>query len=99
MTMAVTPQVAGDGQVTLDVKLENAYMNTPTEGIPIGTDEKGNTVRAAEFITATFEGKVSVQPGQTVFAKGVKTISKSEPVRTIVLVSARVENPPSKPGK
>jgi type II secretory pathway component GspD/PulD (secretin) len=95
----VTPQVAPDGMVTLDLKVEDAHMITPADGIVIGTDDKGAPVRASEFVTATLEGKVSVPPGQTVFAKGVKMTSKSEQGRTIVLVGARVEGASPKPGK
>jgi type II secretory pathway component GspD/PulD (secretin) len=97
--LTVTSQVAPDGVVTLDLKVENAHLSTPADGVVIGTDDKGAPVRASEIVTATLEGKVSVPPGQTVFAKGVKTTSKSEQARTIVLVSARAESSPAKPGK
>jgi type II secretory pathway component GspD/PulD (secretin) len=97
--LTVTPQVAPDGVVTLDLKVENTHLSTPADGVVIGTDDKGAPVRASEFVTATLEGKVSVPPGQTVFAKGVKTTSKSEQARTVVLVSARVEGASPKPGK
>jgi type II secretory pathway component GspD/PulD (secretin) len=97
--LTVTPQVAPDGVVTLDLRLEDARLSIPADGVVIGTDDKNVPIRASEFVTATLEGKVSVPTGQTVFAKGVKTTSKSEQGRTIVLVSARVEGTPSKPAK
>jgi type II secretory pathway component GspD/PulD (secretin) len=89
----VTPTVTAEKVVQLDFDFSDARLHVPEDGVPIGTDEKGQTVRAAETVNATLKTKLSVPAGQAVFAKGVQTTSKSGKSQTLVLVSARVVEP------
>jgi type II secretory pathway component GspD/PulD (secretin) len=86
----VTPRVAPDNQVSLELKVEDARAHVSDDAPVIGMDENKNPVRTAEFVQTTAEGKVSVASGQAVLVQGVKVTAKDPKVQTLVIVSARV---------
>src|SRR5262249_18831086 len=92
-TLRVTPRVTPEKAVALDLTLEDSRMHVPDDGVAIGTDENGAAVRATEFVRASLTAKLTVAAGQAVFAKGVKTESKSEQAQTWVVVTAHVVEP------
>jgi type II secretory pathway component GspD/PulD (secretin) len=89
VVMAI-PRLSGEKAVTVELSVEDARVNVPEEGVPLGTNDKGNPVNAAEFITARYEGRLTVPVGQAVLAKGVKTTAKGGTAQTLVIVTARV---------
>jgi hypothetical protein len=95
----VTARVSPDKTVTVDLKFEDIRTSTPEDAPQLGTDENGTPIRAAEFITATLNDKLSIPSGRAVAAHGVKTTSKTEKAQTLVIVSARVVDPDAKPEK
>jgi type II secretory pathway component GspD/PulD (secretin) len=92
-TVALTVRVASDQAVQMDLDVHDARVRVPEDGVVLGKDEDGATIRAAEFITADLKTKLSVAPGQAVAAQGVKTDSKSGPAQTLMIVTARVVEP------
>jgi hypothetical protein len=94
-----TPRVADDETVMLDLKVEDARMHVPEDGVVLGEDDKGK-VRATEFITASYTGTVNIGPGRAVLLRDVKMDSKKAgPDRTLVVVTARVSDPDAKPAE
>ena len=89
----VTPLIAADGSVLLDLNLEDARMSTH-DGLPaVGSDEKAQPVVAPEFIQTTLSGKIGVAPGKAVVAKDVKVSTKDGRSGAIVVVGARLIEP------
>jgi type II secretory pathway component GspD/PulD (secretin) len=78
----VTPQVAADQTVTLDLSVQDS-RGRPSAAV------KGST----EFIQSTLTGKISVASGKAVLAKGIKVTSKEGEGETLIVVSARVGEP------
>lgn len=87
----VTARVASDGQVLLDLNVEDTRGHVPEDGVSLGADEKGQPVRAEEWITAKLTTKLSVASGRTKAAEVVTTSSKTGQIQTLVIAGARVE--------
>jgi hypothetical protein len=85
-----TPRVADDQTVMLDLKVEDARMHVPDDGIVLGEDNK-EKVRATEFVVASYTGTVAVGPGRAVLVRDVKVDAKNPGAsRTLIVVTARV---------
>jgi hypothetical protein len=93
-----TPSIGHDHRVLLDLDISAARMHIPEDGTVLGTDD-GKPVRATEFVTARFEGRLLLSSGQAVAAKGVTTKSRSGHEQTLVIVSARLIEPGAKEAK
>jgi hypothetical protein len=92
-SVGLTVRVASDKAVQMDLHVNDRRARVPEDGIVLGKDEDGATIRATEFITANLNTKLSVASGQAVAAQGVKTDSKSGPAQTLMIVTARVVDP------
>ncbi len=97
--VALTPQIAPQGPILLDLHVEDTRMHTPEDGVRISADEKGVPIRAPHTITATLKTKLSVASGQAVVAHGVKMTGKSGQAQTLVIVAARVLELNAKPNQ
>jgi type II secretory pathway component GspD/PulD (secretin) len=88
----VTPLVAADKTVTLDLHYEESRMVYPEGGIPVGNgkDEKGNPILAPEFPLTTLTSKVSVASGKALLVDGDKSTAKSGSGSVLIVVGARV---------
>ncbi len=94
-----TPRVADDHTVMLEVKVEDARMHVPEDGVVLGEDNK-EKVRATEFVVASYTGTVSMAPGRAVMLRDVKMDAKNPgPNRTLMVVTARVVDETAKPAE
>jgi type II secretory pathway component GspD/PulD (secretin) len=93
-TVEVTPQVGADGTATLQLRAEDSRMQTPEANPTLGPDEKGEAVKAANFVTATFEGPVRVRLGQAVLAQGLRSTAKAGEGQVLIVVAAAEEPAP-----
>jgi hypothetical protein len=84
-SVQVTPELGADGQVLLDLHVDDSTMRPPT-----GADDKSGSP-GAEFLLFTLESRLKLRPGQVVLAEGTKADSKTSKAETIVLVSATAE--------
>jgi type II secretory pathway component GspD/PulD (secretin) len=94
-----TPRIMADKSIQLDLKVEDARMNTPDDGIGIGVGDKGETINAPEFTTSTLESKLTVASGKAIAAEGVKANSKGKQAQVIILVGARIVDADAKKDK
>jgi len=86
----VTPHVAADRSVTLDLNVQDSRARDSATAT-VGTDEKGNAIPATEFIQTSFSGKISVASGKATLAKDAKVnTSKEGQGETLIVVGARV---------
>jgi type II secretory pathway component GspD/PulD (secretin) len=83
----VTPRVGPDKAVTLELVADDARMHSPEDAPALATGADGKPIRATSFLTAKFDGKVSVPSGQTAVVQGVKMTA---PGQSVVIVGARV---------
>jgi type II secretory pathway component GspD/PulD (secretin) len=98
LSVTVTPHVAADNTILVDLRIQDSRPHVPADGIEIGADEKG-TVRATEFIQSKLEAKLAIAPRRAVFARGVKTTSKSGSDQTLVIVGAQLVDGEAGPAK
>jgi type II secretory pathway component GspD/PulD (secretin) len=77
----VTPQVAADKTVTLDLSVQDSRMVASEDGQP------------PEFPTMSLTSKVAVASGKAVLAKDAKSTEKSGAGRTLIVVGARLVEP------
>jgi hypothetical protein len=85
-----TPRVADDQTVMLELKVDDARMHVPEEGVVLGEDNK-EKVRATEFVLASYTGTVSIAPGRAVMLRDVKMDAKNPGAnRTLMVATARV---------
>jgi Bacterial type II and III secretion system protein/Bacterial type II/III secretion system short domain len=95
----VKPSISADGEVTIDMKVEDSTMRAGESGASVGVDEKGAAIPAAEFGTFSLDTRVKVRPGHFVLAEGSKTASKAGQAQTVILVTAGVDETNPKAGK
>jgi hypothetical protein len=98
-SVRVMPEVGADGQLTLDLQVEDSRMRTAEGSATVGTDEKGTAVGTPEFFTSTLESRLKVRPGCVVQAQSMKASSKSGQTQTVVFVSASTDEARPKEGK
>ncbi len=86
-----TPRVADDQTVMLDLRIEEARIHVPSDGIVIGEGEKKDEkIRATETIQSSYNGTVTVGPGRAVLLREVKLDGKTNgPNRTLFVATAR----------
>jgi type II secretory pathway component GspD/PulD (secretin) len=89
----VTARVTADGHVLMDLNVEENRGHVPEDGVVIGQEEKGQPVRAEEFITAKLTTQLNVASGQARAAEVVTTSSKSGQAQTLVIAGARLVEP------
>ena len=89
----VTARVATDGQVIMDLNVDDNRGRVPEDGVVVGTEEKGQPVRAEEWITAKLTTQINVASGQARAAAVVTTSSKSEQAQMLVIAGARIVEP------
>jgi hypothetical protein len=97
-SVQVKPSINADGEVTLDLKVEDSTMRAG-EGAALGSDEKGASIPATEFAVFSLENRVKVRPGHFVLAEGSKAASKAGQSQTVILVTASVDESNPKTGK
>jgi hypothetical protein len=95
----VTVQVTADNWLAVDLRVDEARLRAPEDGIPIGKDEDGRTVWATQVISAKVGARLELASGQAVAAQGVTTDSKSGRDQTLVIVTARLLDPEAKRAK
>jgi type II secretory pathway component GspD/PulD (secretin) len=98
-SVQVKPSVSADGEVALDLKVEDSTMRAGEGGASVGSDEKGTAIPAAEFVSFTLESRVKVRPGHFVLAEGSRAASKAGQSQTVILVAASVDETNPKGGK
>lgn len=83
--LRVTPQIADDGAVQIDVQAEkSAYQLVPGSGVPIFTDATtGNVIEAPVKDITTAETTVTAYSGQTIVLGGMITRDESEVERKV----------------
>jgi type II secretory pathway component GspD/PulD (secretin) len=92
-SVKVTARVIPDRQVVMDLNVEDTRGHVPEDGVPIGTDEKGQTVRAEEMLMAKLATRLSTPSGQAVAAQVVQKMSKADQGQTFVIAGARIVEP------
>jgi type II secretory pathway component GspD/PulD (secretin) len=86
----VTPQVAGDKAVALELKVEDSRMYHPSDAPAVGTDDKGAPIPATAFALTNFDTKVTVTSGKTALVKDAKAPQKEGAGQLLIVVGARV---------
>ena len=99
MSVQVKPSIGADGQVTLDLHVEDSTMCAGEGAAAVGSDEKGAAIPAAEFVSFSLETRVKVRPGHFVLAEGNKAASKAGQAQTVILVTASMDETNPKAGK
>lgn len=71
--LGVTPRIAPDGQVVMEVDAEKSEVGPEAEGIPISVSENGTVIRSPRIDIITAQTTVSARSGQTVILGGLIT--------------------------
>jgi type II secretory pathway component GspD/PulD (secretin) len=85
------PEIAADGQVEMQIQLEDTQMRAPTGGPDLGTDEKGASVAATEFDITNLDARLRIPRGHLVATEGELTSSKAGQGQKLILVGVRAE--------
>jgi type II secretory pathway component GspD/PulD (secretin) len=91
----VTPTVASDGSITLDLNVQDSRTRDSSTAT-VGTDGDGKAVPATEFIVTTLNSKLGFPSGSAVLAKDAKVTSKEGEGETFIVVGARAIEPENK---
>jgi hypothetical protein len=87
----VRPEVTPDGQLALELHLDDSRMGNGESGAGVGADDKGMT-NTPEFLTATVDSRLNLRSGQVVLVQSTKTGSKAGWTQKVILVTATVED-------
>jgi type II secretory pathway component GspD/PulD (secretin) len=92
--LSVTPRVAHDGGIMLQVNLEKSFVNPRSEDSNIPAE-----VRSAGTMTATLQSTVSLRDGETVVLGGFSSSSKPGQSQLVMLLTGRLARPEVPAGK
>jgi type II secretory pathway component GspD/PulD (secretin) len=96
---SVRVRVLAENVVAMELNIRDSRAHVPEDGIELGKDEKGASLRATEILTATLKSRVNVRSEHAVVAEGIKTESKSGQARTLIVVAPRILDPGAKGSK
>ena len=71
--LGVTPRIAPDGQVVMEIDAEKSEVGPEAEGIPISINANGDVIRSPRIDIITAQTTVSARSGQTVILGGLIT--------------------------
>jgi general secretion pathway protein D len=81
--LRVTPRVAPDSMVVMEIDAERSDVGPEAEGIPIFVSTGGQTVRAPRINITTAQTTVSAANGQTIILSGLIMKTKTETRRKV----------------
>jgi type II secretory pathway component GspD/PulD (secretin) len=88
LILGVTPRVADDGRVAMEIDVEKSEVGPEAEGIPISVLTTGDVIRSPRINTTTAQTTVSAMSGQTIVLGGLITQSKSVVHRRVPLLAS-----------
>jgi hypothetical protein len=95
-SVQIKAEIGPDGQVLVEVQVEDSHMRPAENSVAVGTEDKGATVPATEVITSTLETLLRVRPGHMVIAQGTKTMSKSGQAQAAILLTVNTDEASTK---
>lgn len=87
LILAVTPRVAPDNLVVMEIDAEKSALGPEAEGVPISISATGDVVRQPVINTTTAQTTISATTGQTVVLGGLITKSRSSIQRRVPLLA------------
>jgi hypothetical protein len=88
LILGVTPRVADDGRVAMEIDVEKSEVGPEAEGIPISVLTTGDVIRSPRINTTTASTTVSALTGQTIVLGGLITSNKSVLHRRVPLLAS-----------
>ncbi len=88
LIMGVTPRVADDGRVAMEIDVEKSEVGPEAEGIPISVLSTGDVIRSPRINTTTAQTTVSSLSGQTIVLGGLITTNKAVTHRRVPLLAS-----------
>ena len=85
--LGVTPRIAPDGQVVMEIDAEKSEVGPESDGIPISINDNGDVIRSPRINIITAQTTVSARSGQTVILGGLITRSTSTVSRKVPYLS------------
>ena len=85
--LGVTPRIAPDGMVVMEIDAERSELGPTEEGIPISINANGDVIRSPIINTVTAQTTVSSRSGQTVILGGLITRNRATTSRRVPWVS------------
>jgi hypothetical protein len=98
-SVQVKADAAPDGQVLVDLQVEDSHVRPAENAVAVGTEDKGATVSTPEVITTTLQTRLRVRPGHMVMAQGTKTMSKSAQAQAVILLTLNTDDASTKDAK
>lgn len=69
--IGLTPRIAPDQSVTMEVDIEKSEVNPNEPGVPLGVDNKGNVILSPKIDTMTLQTTVKTPPRQATIVGGM----------------------------
>ncbi len=88
LILGVTPRVADDGRVAMEIDVEKSELGPEAEGVPISVLTTGQVIRSPPINTTTAQTTVSAMSGQTIVLGGLITTNKSVVHRRVPLLAS-----------
>ena len=82
----VTPQIAGDGSLVMEVDIERSDLGPEAEGMVIAATEEGSEIRSPQIDTMVAKTTVAAASGQAVLINGLICNQESSSKETFVLL-------------
>ncbi|QGJ71135.1 Type II and III secretion system protein [Planctomycetales bacterium 10988] len=87
LVLGVTPRISPEGQVVMEIDVENSSVGPESEGIPISIAASGDVIRSPRIDTTTAQTTVSAANGQTIVLGGLIREETNEVRRRIPYLS------------
>ena len=69
--VGLTPRIAPDQSVTMEIDIEKSEVNPNEPGVPLGVDNKGNVILSPKVDTMTLQTTVKTLPRQATIVGGM----------------------------
>ena len=71
LIIGLTPRIANDRVVTMEIDLEKSQLGPEHQGVPVGVDDEGNVIRSPKIETMVVQTTVKIPSGQAVIIGGM----------------------------
>ncbi len=91
--IGLTPRIAPDQSVTMEVDIEKSEVNPNEPGVPLGVDNKGNVILSPKIDTMTLQTTVKTLPRQATIIGGMALQNGDKRGELVLVVMPHVVEP------
>jgi type II secretory pathway component GspD/PulD (secretin) len=90
LTIGITPRVDAHQRVTMEIDVERSNVLPESQGVAVGVDAAGKTIRAPRIETTTAQTTITAADQQAVVLAGLKAQDEKNVSQLLIVVTPRI---------